>query len=74
MWNRQTVVGTHFKNLTRQQFYEILLKLPKLLNSVSSSENDETKMEEGLSDESLTWIMKIIETWKCSFPNNPNYW
>jgi hypothetical protein len=47
------IAKQHFKNITCSQFYEFLLKHPKLLNSISSSEKYEKiveSVEEGLSN------------------------
>jgi hypothetical protein len=39
------ITKQHFKNLTRSQFYEFLLKHPTLLNSISYSEKYEKAVE-----------------------------
>jgi hypothetical protein len=47
------ITKQHFKSLTSSQFYEFLLKYPKLLNSIRSSEKYEKaveSVEEGLQN------------------------
>ena len=53
------ITKQHFKSFTCSQFYEFLLKHPKLLNSISSSEKYEKRVESVEEEISNSWIMKI---------------
>jgi len=39
------IAKQHYKSFTYSEFYEFLLKQPQLLNSISSSEKYEKRME-----------------------------